>query len=107
MVEYSSTLDSVFHSLSDATRRDILKRVSKEELSISALAKPYRLSFAAVAKHVAVLETAELITKRRVGKEQVVSVTPKTVQTAQACLAQYEKIWNARFETLDSLLQSK
>lgn len=107
MVEYSSTLDIVFHSLSDATRRDILKRVSKKELSISTLAKPYSLSFAAVAKHVSVLEAAELITKRKVGKEQMVSVLPETLKAANACLAQYEKIWNARFGALDILLKNK
>lgn len=107
MVEYSNTLDIVFHSLSDATRRDILKRVSKEELSISTLAKPYSLSFAAVAKHVAVLEEARLITKHKVGKEQIVSVQPATFAAAKACLAQYEKIWNARFDALDALLKNK
>lgn len=107
MVEYSSTLDIVFHSLSDATRRDILKRVSKEELSISTLAKPYPLSFAAIAKHVAVLEDAKLITKRKIGKEQIVSVQPDTFIVANACLAQYEKIWNARFDALDTLLKNK
>ena len=89
MVEYSSTLDIVFHSLSDPTRRDILKRVSKKELSISTLSKPYNLSFAAVAKHVAVLEAAKLITKRRVGKEQLVSVQPATFKESNACLMQY------------------
>ena len=107
MVEYSSTLDIVFHSLSDPTRRDILKRVSKKELSISTLSKPYHLSFAAVAKHVAVLEAAKLITKRRVGKEQIVSVEPATFKIANDCLMQYEKIWNARFDALDTLLNSK
>jgi DNA-binding transcriptional ArsR family regulator len=106
MVEYSSTLDVVFHSLADSTRRDILKRVSKEELSISTLAKPYNLSFAAVAKHVAVLEGAKLIRKKKVGKEQIVSVVPETFSAASACLAQYEKIWNARFAALDTLLKN-
>ncbi len=107
MVEYSSTLDTIFHSLSDPTRRDILKRVSKKELSISTLSKPYKLSFAAVAKHVAVLEAAKLITKRRAGKEQIVSVEPATFKLANNCLMQYEKIWNTRFDALETLLNSK
>lgn len=105
MVECSADLDRVFKSLADSTRRDILKRVSKESLSISALADPYEMSFAAIAKHVSVLEAANLITKRREGKQQIISVVPKTIETALTHLEQYEQLWKARFDALENLLK--
>ena len=61
MVEQSINFDTLFQALADATRRDILRRVSKTELSISKLAEPYEMSFAAIAKHVSVLEVAKLL----------------------------------------------
>lgn len=108
MVEYNTVqLDAVFGSLADPTRRDILRRVSKKELSISTLAAPYRMSFAAIAKHVGVLEAAQLVAKRREGKQQIVSIVPKTVAEAARHLQEYEKMWNTRFDALDKLLREK
>ena len=69
MVEQSIYLDNIFQALADNTRRDILKRVSKKPLSISELAEPYAMSFAAIAKHVAKLEAAKLVIKKREGKQ--------------------------------------
>ncbi len=107
MVEYSINLDAVFSSLADATRRDILKRVSKQALSISALASPYKkkMSFAAIAKHVQVLESARLIKKKRVGKQQIIRMEPKAVGVALTHLETYEKMWESRFSALDELLK--
>jgi DNA-binding transcriptional ArsR family regulator len=105
MVERSASLDIVFKSLADATRRDILKRVSQESLSISTLAEPYEMSFAAIAKHISVLEAAQLITKRREGKQQMISAVPQTIAIALTHLEQYEKLWQARFDALETLLQ--
>ncbi|MBP7134372.1 winged helix-turn-helix transcriptional regulator [Patescibacteria group bacterium] len=105
MVERTIQLNAVFSALADPTRRDILKRVSKEELSISTLAEPYRLSFAAIAKHITALETAKLITKRRDGKKQFVCIVPKTIEIASRHLEKYEQLWQARFDALDSLLK--
>jgi DNA-binding transcriptional ArsR family regulator len=104
MVEQNTDLDLIFYSLSDTTRRDILKRVSKEELSITSIASPYHMSFAAIAKHVQVLEKAKLVTKRREGKHQIISVVPKVFKKASKYLEQYEKMWNDRFSALDELL---
>lgn len=106
MVEYSSLLDSAYYSLSDPTRRNILLRVTKSELSITEIAQPYDMSFAAVAKHVTVLETAKLIRKRKVGKQQFVSATPETIATIKEDLGKFEQVWNQRFNTLDTLLDS-
>ena len=76
MVERTAQLDLVFGALSDVTRRDILRRVAKKELSVSEIASSYDLSFAAVAKHLVVLEKARLVTKRRQGKLQVAALAP-------------------------------
>ena len=99
--------DSVFRSLADHTRRDILRRVSRRELSIGTLARRYRMSFAAVAKHVQMLELARLVKKRRAGKKQMISIRPQTVEAAQVHLAGYERLWQERFDALDKLLISK
>ncbi len=99
-------LDVVFGSLADATRRDILKRVSVRSFTISELAKPYRktLSFAGIAKHIGILEDAGLVVKKREGKYQIISIAPKTVHLAISHLEKYEKMWDDRFSALDELL---
>ncbi len=105
MVEQSIHLDTIFQALADATRRDILKRVSKKSLSISELAESYAMSFAAIAKHVARLEAAMLVIKERKGKEQIVTVSPKALTVATRYLEQYKKIWDTRFDSLENLLK--
>lgn len=105
MVEQSINLDTVFQALADQTRRDILKRVIKTELSISNLAEPYKMSFAAIAKHVSVLESAKLVSKRREGKQQIISASPKTIAVATNYLEQYEKMWTTRFDSLEQVLK--
>ena len=107
MVELNVTLDKIFGALADVTRRDILKRVSRAEHTISELAQPYAMSLAAIAKHVSVLEKAGLITKRRSGKEKVIQIQPKTIKVAAAYLSEYEKIWSVRFDALEKLLEDK
>lgn len=104
MVERSLYLDHVFQALADSTRRDILERVSQVEHSITKLAQSYQMSFAAVAKHVAVLERANLVRKERRGKEQIISLTPETVQVAEEHIARYTRQWNERFDKLEQLM---
>ncbi len=106
MVEYAIDLDSVFSSLADATRRDILSRVSRQSQSIGELAEAHKsLSFAAVAKHIAVLEGAHLVIKKREGRYQIISANPKTMDQAARVLEKYKAIWDARFDALDALLK--
>jgi DNA-binding transcriptional ArsR family regulator len=105
MVECTLSLDSVFSSLSDPTRRDILKRVSGRELSVGEIAQHYSLTFAAVSKHLKVLERANLIAKKRRGKEQMVSVVPQTLKEADEYLESYRQLWEERFDRLDALLK--
>jgi DNA-binding transcriptional ArsR family regulator len=107
MVEYTLSLDTIFGSLSDPTRRDILRRVSKQELTISEIAKPYDLTFAAISKHLKVLERAALIIKRRRGKEQMVQAVPQALKDADEYLEQYRQLWEERFDRLEALLNEK
>ncbi|OAH48698.1 ArsR/SmtB family transcription factor [Microbacterium oleivorans] len=97
-------IDRVFHALATATRRDILRRTLEREQSISALAADYDMSFAAVQKHIAVLEAAELVVKRAEGRERLVRADPAMIARARALLAQYEDLWRARIDRLDALL---
>lgn len=105
MVEYSLQLDSIFHSLADPTRRDILRRVMQHELSVSELVEKYEVSFAAISKHLKVLESARLITKRKEGKKYMVALAPSALQQADEYLEQYRRLWESRYNKLDSLLK--
>lgn len=96
--------DRVFHALAASTRRDILCRTLAEERSISALAADYDMSFAAVQKHVAVLEAAGLIVKRAEGRERLVRADPDMIARARALLVRYEDLGRARIGRLDALL---
>jgi DNA-binding transcriptional ArsR family regulator len=104
MVEYNSHLDGLFGSLADPIRRDILQRLVHAQHTISQLAENYEMSFAAVAKHLNVLEKAKLIVKRRNGKEQIVCIAPDALRDASFYLAQFEELWNYRFDALDTIL---
>lgn len=96
--------DRVFAALADATRRDIVQRVLLREESVSSLAGHYAMSFAAVQKHVAVLERASLVTKRTRGRERLVGGNVEAVQFAMRLLDEYEQIWRARVDLIDDLL---
>jgi DNA-binding transcriptional ArsR family regulator len=99
--------DAVFHALADRTRRDILRRVLAEEHSVSQLAAKYEMSFAAVQKHVAVLEKAGLLTKRRSGREQLASGDVEAVRSAAALLTELEQVWRGRIARIDALLAAE
>jgi DNA-binding transcriptional ArsR family regulator len=96
--------DRQFRALADATRRDIVGRTLQQEHSVSALAQLYPMSFAAVQKHVAVLESAELVTKRRRGREQLVRGNPAGIRDVAAQLGQLESVWRARIDQMGDLL---
>lgn len=107
MVEYTLSLDSIFNSLADPTRRDILRRVSTQELSIGQLAQPYPLSFAAVSKHLKVLEAAKLIIKRRRGKEQMVQLAPLALADAAEYLQWYRQFMEDKYESLENYISKE
>ena len=96
--------DALFHALADRTRRDILRRSVDGELSVSALAEAYPMSFAAVQKHVAVLEKVGLVTKRKQGRALLVRSEPSAVDRARRALDQLAEIWQGRVERMAALL---
>src|SRR4249919_4148554 len=96
--------DALFHALSDRTRRDILRRVLSGEHSVTALAASYEMSFAAVQKHVAVLEKAGLLTKRRSGREQLASGDVQAVRSVASLLTDLEQVWRGRIARIDDLI---
>lgn len=107
MVVYELTdeeTDRIFHAMSDATRRDIVTQVMRSEQSVSTLAGQYAMSFAAVQKHVSVLERAALVTKRRRGREQLVTGNPETLNRASRLLENYARIWIDRTDRITDIL---
>lgn len=98
------SVDLTFQALADATRRDILLRSVEGELSVSGLAEAYSMSFAAVQKHVAVLERAGLITKERHGREKRVHTDRQAVGRAQQALDQLEAAWRGRVDRMAEVL---
>lgn len=94
----------MFHALADRTRRDILRRVLAGEHSVSALAAKYDMSFAAVQKHVVVLERAGLVSKRRRGREALASGDVEGVRSVASMLDELESVWRGRIDRIDSLL---
>lgn len=98
--------DQVFHALADPTRRDIVALVLQGEQCVSDLARRYPMSFAAVQKHVAVLERAGLVTKHRQGREQRVRGEVATVREAHRLLDQIEALWRGRLGRIEDLVTS-
>jgi DNA-binding transcriptional ArsR family regulator len=109
MVEYTLEphLDSIFHSLSDPIRRDILSRVLECEVSVGELVKHHSVSFAAISKHLKVLEKAHLITKRKEGRKHMVALRVEALEEADKCLEQYRRMWEGRYNKLEALLNEE
>jgi len=97
-------LDRVFPALADRTRRDIVRRAIGAEEGVLELASHYPMSFAAVQKHVAVLERAGLITKQRIGRRKVVRTNLEALLVARRLLDQYEGLWRARIDRMHGLI---
>lgn len=108
VLELSETeIDRIFQALADATRRDIIRQAMLREQSVSALARHYEMSFAAVQKHVAVLERAALVTKERRGREQIVHGNPESLRRAAHLLGAYEEIWRGRADRIGDILSEQ
>jgi DNA-binding transcriptional ArsR family regulator len=97
-------LDRLFQAFADTTRRDIMRRVTAGEYSVSGLAALYAMSFAAVQKHVAVLERASLVTKEKRGREQIVRGNHEGLEKARRLLDEYEAIWRQRVARIADIL---
>jgi DNA-binding transcriptional ArsR family regulator len=107
MVEYAINLNSIFASLADSTRRDILRRVAGQELTVSEIAQPYDLTLAAVSKHLKILEKAKLIIKRRQGKHQYVQLAPQAFADATEYLEWYGRLRETQMDSLEAYLKEE
>ncbi|HET8643414.1 MAG TPA: metalloregulator ArsR/SmtB family transcription factor [Pseudonocardiaceae bacterium] len=96
--------DRIFGALADATRRDIVRRAVDGEEGVAELASHYPMSFAAVQKHVAILERAGLVTKERVGRRKVVRTNPEALRVARDLLNRYEELWRGRIDRMTALV---
>ena len=96
--------DRIFSALGDATRRDIVRRAIDGEEGVAELATHYPMSFAAVQKHVAVLERAGLVSKHRIGRRKVVRANLEGLRVARRLLDRYEELWRERVERMDQLI---
>jgi DNA-binding transcriptional ArsR family regulator len=96
--------DRLFSALADATRRDIVRRAIGGEEGVAELASHYSMSFAAVQKHVAILERAGLVTKRRIGRRKVVRTNVEGVRVARRLLDRYEELWRDRIGRMTDLI---
>src|SRR6266446_4445064 len=103
-MQFASTADQIFAALADATRRDIVLRALNGSEGVAELAGHYPMSFAAVQKHVAVLERAGLITKERTGRRKVVRTNLEALLVARRLLDQYEELWRARIDRMTELI---
>jgi DNA-binding transcriptional ArsR family regulator len=110
MVERSTSaaaLDQVFHALADATRRAILRDITRREKTVGEIAEPYQMSLAAVSKHLDVLERADLIRRERKGSCRMVRLNATRLRAAQDWLAYYEAFWSSSLDRLQQRLESE
>lgn len=99
--------DRIFAALADATRRDIVLRAISGDEGVAELARHYPMSFAAVQKHVAILERAGLITKQRTGRRKVVRTNVDGLRVARGLLDRYEALWRGRVERMATLIETE
>ena len=96
--------DRIFGALGDATRRDVVRRAIDGEEGVAELAEHYSMSFAAVQKHVAILERAGLVSKHRSGRRKVVRTNLEGLRVARRLLDRYEELWRERVERMNQLI---
>jgi DNA-binding transcriptional ArsR family regulator len=107
MVKYSQAgLDASFASLSDATRRGVLEQLGREDASITDLAEKFHMTLAGMMKHVGVLEDAGLVTTEKVGRVRTCKLGPRQLQDEAAWLERHQKLWAARFDELDKVVEA-
>lgn len=106
MVKSSAArLDSVFHALADPTRRQILRELAAGERTVGDIARPHKMSLAAVSKHIKVLESAELIARARRGSFHIVRLHAQPLKPAEEWIAFYSRFWNQQLDNLEKYLE--
>ena len=108
MVKYSTNqIDSIFQSLADSTRRDILLRILNKELDVTEIASKYKMSLPAVSKHLKVLEKADLVIYKKEGREHYYKANPRALLEIQKYIDYYTKFWNDKLDNLEKFLKRK
>lgn len=108
MVNNTSTqLDLLFYALSDPTRREILRMIKEGTQSISDLAEPFKMSLAAISKHIKILEKAKLLKRQKIGRIHECSFNPEALKTAEECIKFYTNFWNESLDAFASELEGK
>jgi DNA-binding transcriptional ArsR family regulator len=100
----SGQLDTVFHALADPTRREMLRRLSKEPRKVGELAAPFDISLAAASKHIKVLERAGLVRRTVQGRSHVCRLEAKPMHSGMEWMRHYEKFWQERLDALEAIL---
>jgi DNA-binding transcriptional ArsR family regulator len=100
-------LDRVLHALADPTRRAILRRLSEGDARVTALAEPFAMSLNSVSKHIQTLEQAGLVTRRRSGREHLLSLNPDRLDHLAEWVAQTRSFWSQRLAAMDALLTER
>jgi len=103
----SSELDTLFYALSDPTRRQILSMLNEGTCTIGALADPFKMSLAAISKHIKILEKAKLLNRKKLGRIHECSLNPGALKTAEECLRFYTQFWNESLDILAENLESE
>lgn len=107
MVQYmSGPLDASFAALSDATRRGVLERLGRGDASITVLAESFHMTLTGMRKHVGVLEQAGLVTTEKVGRVRTCTLGPQRLEEARAWMESYRRMWDARFDELDKVVEA-
>ncbi len=101
-----TTLDHTLAALADPTRRAILQQLSRGEARVTDLAEPFAISLNSVSKHIRMLERADLVRRRRAGREHILSINPQPLDAAAAWLAEQKAFWTPRLDTLEALLRA-
>lgn len=99
-------LDMIFHALGDRTRRDMLEKLARRDLTVSELAEPFAMSLAAASKHIKVLEKAGLVRREVKGRTHRCSLEPVPLASADRWLNMYRRYWTEQLDALEALLRS-
>jgi DNA-binding transcriptional ArsR family regulator len=106
MVQYANArLDASFSALSDATRRGVLQQLGRADASITELAEKFHMTLTGMKKHVSVLEEAGLVATEKVGRVRTCKLGPRRLEDETAWLEQYRRLWDARFDELDEVVE--
>jgi len=107
MLNYSSSLDGVFHSLADPTRRQIIERLAVKKASVKELAEPFNMSLPAVMLHLQILEAAGIVTSRKEGRVRTVSINPEPLLMVEDWITNRKRTWTRLFDQLENLLDGE